>query len=433
MQLANVRTLAGVLVLAIIGAGDAFADQAGYERLGRQLAEAGIAIKQATQQGKISPEQAAADWRERREALFAAALEAGEITADEAVVMRAEVRKAEQHEQNKATVWQQIGALGQEVQSAVASGEMTEEEARPHWQTRKEEIFSTALESGEISKGEAGEMLHQRSRAELNYRLGATGQKLMAAVANGEMTGEESWQAWLEAKNQLIADAVASGDISRFEAETVHHEMFKIELGQHLKLAGEGIKAAVAKGDMTEEEGQTAWQTAKNDMISSAVESGDLSLAEADEFLDFIEKAEVGERLKAAVANGEMSEEDAWAEWERLSQEWAADAANTEGYAAKAKQSEPDDPWARYTRAFIAKHDLNEQQQERAWQSYKELRQRAAKVVRRLDKPSAGAQPDEKQKAAQAAIAHELDRMFEQLKSCLDSLLTREQRAKAKQ
>jgi len=96
----------------------------------------------------------------------------------------------------------------------------------------------------------------------------------------------------------------------------------------HLQAVGERLKAAVKAGTMTEEEAWGKWHAIKEKDIAprlkAAVAEGHMSEEQARGIWQGIEKAEIGERLKAAVAKGELTEQEARAKWETMEKEWAA-------------------------------------------------------------------------------------------------------------
>lgn len=96
----------------------------------------------------------------------------------------------------------------------------------------------------------------------------------------------------------------------------------------HLRMVGERLKAAVKAGKMTEEEAWAKWHAIKEKDIAprlkAAVADGHMSEEQSRGIWQGIEKAEIGERLKAAVAKGELTEEEARAKWEAMEKEWAA-------------------------------------------------------------------------------------------------------------
>ncbi len=95
----------------------------------------------------------------------------------------------------------------------------------------------------------------------------------------------------------------------------------------HLRMVGERLKAAVKAGTMTEEEAWAKWHAIKEKDIAprlkAAVAEGHMSEEQSRGIWQGIKKAEIGERLKAAVAKGELTEEEARAKWEAMEKEWA--------------------------------------------------------------------------------------------------------------
>lgn len=116
----------------------------------------------------------------------------------------------------------------------------------------------------------------------------------------------------------------------------------------------------------------------------------------------------------------------------------AAAAAAGEGTAVGAQG--PDDDWARYVRGFIARYNLNEEQQQRAWLLYGDATSRRETFVKRRERLAAEAA--ERHGAGTPAAAAEVaaqvqqhnrdeQRLFDQLKQRLDRLPTRAQRREA--
>lgn len=179
---------------------------------------------------------------------------------------------------------------------------------------------------GELTLKQAAIMLdalkkgtaHKLSNADkLDAYLGEVWAKLQAAVAAGQMSEEDA-----EAKMTAIKHAKLSS-----AAKTPHNEAI-----------GERLKAAVKAGKLTEEEAWAKWKgitessAAKGDVVDSikdklasagqrikaAVESGQLSEAEAWQKRLYIKQNEIGPQLKAAVESGKLSEADATAIWREI-------------------------------------------------------------------------------------------------------------------
>ncbi len=141
--------------------------------------------------------------------------------------------------------------------------------------------------------------------------------------------------------------------------------------------------------------------------------------------------AEAGGEKPAVAATPGKSASPADGSGDAPPSEPPADAAPEEpagvGAAPQAKAPQPataspsdNDPWAQHVRAFIARYQLSDDQQQRAWRIYTEVREHRDRVTRKAaDGRDAGAA--EKQKAA-------VDRLFEQLNRRLERVPTRAQR-----
>lgn len=140
--------------------------------------------------------------------------------------------------------------------------------------------------------------------------------------------------------------------------------------------------------------------------------------------------ADAGDR-SAVSESSEKSASSADLRTDAPPSELPADAAPPEsaeaGATPRAKAphsvtaSPPDnDPWAQHVRAFIARYQLSDDQQQRAWRIYAEVREHRDRVTRKaVDGRETGAA--DKQKAA-------MDRLFEQLNRRLERIPTRAQR-----
>jgi hypothetical protein len=102
---------------------------------------------------------------------------------------------------------------------------------------------------------------------------------------------------------------------------------------------------------------------------------------------------------------------------------------------------EPDDPWAKYVRAFIGKYHLNDEQRQRAWLIYGDAKERDQVFERRYQRQvqalreKVGNSSGERTQAAlrERAEKHqrERERLFNLLKRRLERLPTRAQRRNA--
>ena len=119
----------------------------------------------------------------------------------------------------------------------------------------------------------------------------------------------------------------------------------------------------------------------------------------------------------------------------------AAPAPPTAKGKKNATASEPDDPWARYVRSFIAKYSLNDEQQQRAWLFYRDSKDRDDVFASRYDRQVESVRGrntgklNERDQAALDKLGKqrelERDRLFNRLKRRLERLPTRAQRKAA--
>lgn len=84
------------------------------------------------------------------------------------------------------------------------------------------------------------------------------------------------------------------------------------------------------------------------------------------------------------------------------------------------RPAEPDDAWARFVRRFVQRYALDDEQQQRAWQFYREAKQREASVLERVRQPAPASRD--------ARTVRQIERVFEQLRQRLERLPTRAQR-----
>lgn len=87
-----------------------------------------------------------------------------------------------------------------------------------------------------------------------------------------------------------------------------------------LEAVGNRIKAAVAAGKMTEKEAWEKWEwVKKNELkprLEAAVKAGKMTRQQVGQVWKEIRKAEFGEKLKSAVAKGRITEKQARAKWQ---------------------------------------------------------------------------------------------------------------------
>jgi pyruvate-formate lyase len=92
-------------------------------------------------------------------------------------------------------------------------------------------------------------------------------------------------------------------------------------VGENLQRIGERIQAAIAEGELSEEEGWAKWHDVKEETINGAVAAGTISGEEAGVLWREIEKGEAAARLKMADEEGALTEKDARTKWAEISEE----------------------------------------------------------------------------------------------------------------
>lgn len=263
------------------------------------------------------------------------ALEAGQLSEDEAwaewyaardeiidgAVARGEIDVAAAGDLRRAVgrseLKAQLELAGNRIKAAHENGEMTADEAWAAWHETQQQLVGAAVEAGTITADEAPAWDGSASeRSGLDRRLEEAGNAIKQAALRGEITGEEAWEEWYESKDALIAEAIENGELTPPQAEAYHRELHKAELSERLNTAGAQIRAQYAAGDLTEDEAWSTWQVRKEELIDTALEVGEIDAGTADEFRREIEKIEYGQQLKTAVVRGELTEQEAKDAWE---------------------------------------------------------------------------------------------------------------------
>ena len=161
-----------------------------------------------------------------------AAVQAGELTADQAGAMMGELARASfaermgaHHEDGPESVGARLKEAGERIKTAAEAGKLTEKEAWAKWREIKERIIKGAVATGEISGEEAGAIWREVEKAE-------TGERLKAAVAKGEMTEKQARAKWAE----------------------INRGHDKGNRAAHLETTWKQLQAMVKAGKLTEEE-----------------------------------------------------------------------------------------------------------------------------------------------------------------------------------
>ncbi len=296
------------------------AQDAAQQPLEKQFEAAGTQLKTAVANGEMTEAEAWAAWHATRKTLIREAAAAGSISTDKAAAWVEEI--------NREQLGGQLKEAGDAIKAAAARGELGEDEAWAEWYATKDALIAEAVADGRLTAKSANEFQRDVYKAELRERLGTAGERIKAAAERGEITEERAWVEWYAAKDRLIAEAIAVGEITEADAAEFRRALYQEELKERIDAAGERIKGAVARGEMSEDEGWDAWAVAREELIAQAAADGEISDKTAEEFRHGYERWAVGQRLRIAVARGEMTELDAWAKW-------AAYSGETEEYAAK--------------------------------------------------------------------------------------------------
>ncbi len=139
-----------------------------------------------------------------------------------------------------------------------------------------------------------------------------------------------------EAVERRLGEGVSEGELSLGQAIVMMDALrgaakdgkdeddVERRVGEWIGSVGEKIKAAVAAGKLSEEDAWKKWHHFKENEVGpklkALVASGEVTERWALSLWDGLEKAEIGERLKAAVAKGEITEEQALAKWKAITE-----------------------------------------------------------------------------------------------------------------
>ncbi|MGB0716690.1 MAG: hypothetical protein ACPGXK_12475 [Phycisphaerae bacterium] len=273
----------------------------------RQFRAAGESLKSAVERGEMAEEDAWRAWHESRREIVEQAVEDGLLTNEQAGRYRERI--------GYEALGGRLKSAGDALEAATERGEMSEDEAWEAWYGERDRLIAEAVESGEVSESAAEKMLREVHRAELRDRLATANEEIESAVEEGEITEQEAGDARKEAKERLLADAISHGEIDDDGIEDVRREMRQADLKQQIGMEGQRIKASVERGEITEDEGWDAWAAARNELIDEAAAFGELDADEARDFREGYDKWATGARLRAAVERGDMSEAEAKEAW----------------------------------------------------------------------------------------------------------------------
>jgi polyhydroxyalkanoate synthesis regulator phasin len=277
-----------------------------------------------------------------------AAVDAGELTAEQARTMLGALRNADGDGQDQAADKARAYLMNvrKKLGAAVEAGEISKEDAVKKFEAAEREI----REKMAAGRGE------RDSKRISKKDLDRAGRAIREAVAAGKLSAEEG-RAKMQAMRKMlepqgrprsdarpdwenikkrIEGAVERGDMTREQADAKYREIKERMAGERrrgdarssdgveewIKSIGERIKGAVEAGKLSEEEAWAKWQAIKEKEIApklkASVKAGVMSEEHAWAIWHGIEKAETAERLKAALRKGELTEEEARAKWAEI-------------------------------------------------------------------------------------------------------------------
>ncbi|MDP6544919.1 MAG: M56 family metallopeptidase [Phycisphaerae bacterium] len=294
------------------------------------------------------------------------AVKNGEITQEQAHVMMGALKKAagarhdgDRKREHRDPFRPNLEAIGKRLKAAVASGQMSEKDARAKWETIAREAksnkdrprggderarvdthvkeiwgkFQHAVRAGKMSEedahrkmGEIKKKIYAQfenrdkrdrgpdDREKVHAHLRGIWERLQHAVREGKMSREDAERKMGEIKREAL---------SRFDRKDKdHREKHRGEdgsaaeaIGRWVHSVGEDIRKAAEAGKITGEQAMNKWQGFKQKQLApklhAAVKEGKMSEQAAREFWRQIELGEARERLKHAVRAGKISKEDA--------------------------------------------------------------------------------------------------------------------------
>ena len=291
---------------------------------------------------------------------LASAVEAGELTPAQARTMMEALRRASTDRPADASVDQRAlreryAAMEQRVEAGIKSGKITREQGAARLAEARRSMFGDAPKG----KVEADQRAKRERYAE--YERG-----LMERVRKGAMTKDEANAKLTEAREKMFggAEEAQRGGEADEKAMAARYE----ELERR-------IKAAVESGRITEEQGMERLQQAKERMSQGAKKSAVTDKkAMADRY------GELERRIKAAVASGQITEEQGMERLrqakERMSQGTKKGAVTDKpgGGEAKADQAALRARYAEYEKRLKAAIDKGEMTADEAEAKLKEAR-----------------------------------------------------------
>ena len=183
------------------------------------------------------------------------AVQAGELTGEQARAMLGALRETAEHERDRSAGVDdervaKYHGIAARIKAAVEAGKMSKEDAEKELIAIRMEMWPPEKDGDE--DGDEGNL------EAVGEYLGGIGERIRAAVADGKLSEEDGWAKWREVKEETIKGALAADKISREEAGLLWRETEKAE-------AATRLKTAVEKGEMTEEEARAKWAEINED------------------------------------------------------------------------------------------------------------------------------------------------------------------------
>jgi len=263
-------------------------------------------------------------------------------------------------------VAQDLEAVERRLGQGVAEGELTLKQAA---------AMMDALREAAGDERAHREKAHERDGKALErmkHWVDSVGARIKEAVEKGQLSEEDAWKKWHAFKERefgpKLKHAVEAGHMSEADAKALWR-------GVEIAEAGERLKAAVARGDLTEEQARAKWAqiTRKAPGNDRREEADERDRRATERFGHWVES--VSDKLDAAVENGDLSEEEAWAKWYAFKEKefgpklkGAVEAGHMSEHAARAlwlsvEKAEA----AERIKAAVAKGEMTEEQARAKW------------------------------------------------------------------
>ena len=274
--------------------------------------------------GEISEEDARARFQDGEKKMWARYRDA------EKKQMEADAPKNPELEALKKQIEERIRAMGADLRTKVAAGEISEEDARDRLQDGEKRMWAR-YRAAEMKQMEADAPKNPELEAlktRIQDRLRAMGMEIRKQVTAGEITAEEGREKFAEAEKRMsrrVRMAEEQADEDRPASDDL--DRLKARIEDQIKANVEELDAMVEDGKISEADAKARYEVLESRLwkrYRAAEEGGTLKDAEENRNIDLEElKAGIEERIRAMgadlrtkVAAGEISEEDARARFQ---------------------------------------------------------------------------------------------------------------------